>query len=341
MSRALRVTRASPGLTIQDAGRPGYLTYGLSRGGAADPIALAEGAALLGQDRGVAALEMAGSGGVFEATDDIRIALTGARMRATIDGEGVAWNASHLLRAGSVLTVGAVESGIYGYLSVGGGLATKEVLGSRSAHLSAGIGGPVEAGTVLPVGPDAGSAVNQKLPPDPRFGGGTVRVVPSLQTALFDADEIARFEATVFRRDVRSNRMGARLEFEGAGFAAGSGLTILSEVIVPGDIQITGDGTPFVLMSECQTVGGYPRIGSILPSDLPRVAQAPAGAGLRFTFVTLEDAVALEARATKALRGLGRSITPLVRDPHMIRDLLSYQLISGVTAGTDEAGEGL
>ena len=200
MTRALRITRASPGLTIQDLGRQGYLTYGLSRGGAADPIALAEGAALLGQDTGCAAIEMAGMGGVFEATEDIRIALTGARMRATIDGEGVAWNASHLLRAGSALTVGSAEVGVYGYLSVGGGLETNRVLGSRSAHLAAGIGGRIEAGAVLPVGADTGSAINQKLPSDPRFGGGVVRVVPSLQTALFDASEIARFEATVFRR---------------------------------------------------------------------------------------------------------------------------------------------
>ena len=332
MTRALHVSRASPGLTVQDLGRPGYLTYGVSRGGAADPIALAEGAALLGQDPGSAALEMAAMGGVFTTGEDMRIALTGARMRATIDGEAIAWNASHMLRAGAELSIGAAENGVYGYLSVGGGFATATVLGSRATHLSAGIGGPVAAGSDLPVGPDTGEAVNRKLPPDQRFGGGTIRMVPSLQTSLFDESEIARFEATVFRRDARSNRMGTRLTFDGKGFAPETGLSILSEIIVPGDIQITGDGTPFVLMSECQTVGGYPRIGSILPSDLSRVAQAPAGTALRFAVVTFDEAAEIEARAAKARRDLPKAVTALVRDPRTIRDLLSYQLISGVVS---------
>ncbi len=335
MSRVLHVRRSSPGMTVQDLGRPGHLTFGISKGGAADPIALHEGAALLGQDPSFAALEMAQMGGEFSASEDLRIALTGAPMRAALDDERLAWNASHLMRAGSVLSVGPAESGVYGYLSVGGGVATPEVLGSRSTHLSAGIGRPVMAPEELLIGPDAGfgAGANRTLPRDPRFDGGLIRMVASLQTDLFAPEAIARFQSTVFRRDTRSNRMGARLSFEGEGFSLESGLSILSEVIVPGDIQITGDGTPFVLMSECQTVGGYPRIGSVLPSDLPRVAQAPAGASLKFAFVSLPEAEEIEARAAKTRHALPSQVTALIRDPREIRDLLSYQLISGVVSG--------
>ena len=45
MSRALDIQRAGPGVTVQDGGRPGYLAQGLSRGGAVDRLALAEGRA--------------------------------------------------------------------------------------------------------------------------------------------------------------------------------------------------------------------------------------------------------------------------------------------------------
>ena len=68
MSAALMVHRTGPGVTVQDQGRPGYLALGLSRGGAADRLALSEGAALLGQSDTCAVLEMAGIGGEFEAT---------------------------------------------------------------------------------------------------------------------------------------------------------------------------------------------------------------------------------------------------------------------------------
>lgn len=212
MSRMLIVHRAGPGVTVQDFGRPGYLAFGLSRGGAADRLALAEGAALLGQDESLAALEMAGMGGEFEVTEDTRIALTGAPMRASIDGARIAWNASHLLPAGTRLSIGASEAGTYGYLHLGGGVAVPERLGARSTHLAAELGAPIEADCRLPIGADSKSdAIGMGIDPDPRFDDGTVRVVPSLQTEFFDPAEISRFEATEFHRDARGHRMGVRL----------------------------------------------------------------------------------------------------------------------------------
>ncbi|MXQ07578.1 urea amidolyase [Alphaproteobacteria bacterium GH1-50] len=337
MSRALIVSRAAPGMTVQDLGRPGYLRFGLSRGGAADRSALVEAGALLGQDQGLAAIEMTSVGGTFEATEDVRIALTGAPMRATLDGARLAWNASHLLPAGVPLVIGPAEEGTYGYLSVGGGLSTPEILGSRSAHLTAGIGGAIESGAELPVGPDGGTTVNMALSDGgaARRVTGPIRIVSSLQTALFPEAERARFEATVFHRDARANRMGGRLLSEGEGFAAEAGLTILSEVVVPGDIQITGDGTPFILSSECQTTGGYPRIGAVLPSDLPRVVQARPETDLHFVFVTPEEATEIERNETARRAGLRQSLVPLVRDPWKMRDLLSYGLVGGVVNAHD------
>ncbi|MHA6324075.1 5-oxoprolinase subunit C family protein [Roseivivax sp. CAU 1753] len=334
MTRHLIVHRAGPGMSVQDLGREGYLAFGLSRSGAVDRLALAEGAALLGQPV-MAALEMAGIGGDFEADSDMRIALTGAPMRASMDGARLAWNASHLLPRGARLSIGPVERGVYGYLHLGGGLATPQRLGARSAHLAAGFGALVAAGETLPVGPDSGSRTGMTIDAEQRFDGGAVRVVPSLQTDFFAPAERARFESTRFTRDTRGNRMGVRMVPEGRGFESDAGLSVLSEIIVPGDIQVTGDGTPFVLLAESQTTGGYPRIGSVLPVDLPRVAQAAAGAAITFTFIGLDAAIGIERREAARRKGLKATVRPLVRSPQDIADLLSYQLIGGVTAGDD------
>ena len=327
-------------MSVQDAGRPGHLAQGLSRGGASDLLALAEGAAVLRQSDTSAALEMPGMGGEFEATEDMRIALTGAPMRASIDGVRMAWNASHLLPAGARLSIGASDSGSYGYLHLGGGLATATTLGARGAHLAAGLAATIPPGTLLPVAPDPRPCdVGWVLDVPSRFEGGTIRVVPGPQTGFFAEGERDRFAAMTFRRDTRGNRMGLRLLCDGDGFHSDTGLSVLSEVITPGDIQITGDGSPFVLLCECQTTGGYPRIGSVLPSDLPRVAQARPGDTLRCTFVTLEEAVEIEKRAASHRKTLGNHLRPLVRDPRNMHDLLAYQLISGVTAGDDLEGD--
>jgi len=256
-------------------------------------------------------------------------------MACTIDGAPVVWNASHQLLKGQRLNLGAVTRGCYGYLHLGGGIASGELLGSRSAHLTSKVGQVVQVGDVLPCGADSGDA-GQKLSPSDRFQGGTLHVVRSFQSDLFDEATLARFEQTEFARGPRANRMGMQLDSAGDGFAARGQLNILSEVITPGDIQMTGTGNPFILLSECQTTGGYPRIATVLPFDLPRAAQTPAGGAVRFKCVTLEEAAELQAAFVRDLARLPSQTEALVRDPHDISDLLSYQLISGVVSATDK-----
>lgn len=339
----LIVHRISPIASIQDMGRPGYLKQGLSRGGAADRQALAEGAALLGQSPGLAALEMAGTGGEFEASGDMRIALTGAPMAATLDGATLAWNASHALAKGQRLRLGAAKAGVYGYLHFGGGIDAPEFLGSRSANLLAGIGRTVQAQDHLKCGPARDDGQSETtglgLKVSDRFCGGPVRVVPSVQTDLFAQGVLQRFQTTRFTRGPRANRMGAEMLSDGAGFTADGQLNILSEVIVPGDIQMTGDGSPFVLLPECQTTGGYPRIATVIPCDLGLVAQAPAGATITFEFVAQDQALAAQSRYQATLKGLTNACHPLIRDVADMGDLLSYQLISGAISAHWDEGE--
>jgi len=337
MTRALSVISAGPSVTVQDLGRTGFLAFGLSRGGAVDRLAIAEGAALLGQPVTHAALEMAGMGAVFEAHEDLRIALTGAPMRAQIDGQPLVWHASHLLPKGARLSIGPAISGVYGYLHLGGGIDSPRLLGAPSAHLTAGLGKAIKAGDTLPLAADDATRVGQVLDVADRFSGGTLRVVPSLQTGLFAQEQRDLFGSSSFVRDTRGNRMGVRMACDGPGFAVEGGLNVVSEVIVPGDIQVTGDGTPFVLLAESQTTGGYPRIGTVLPCDLPLAGQAPAGARIGFRFVDLAEAIDLERKFRLHIEGVPRQLEPLIRDPALMRDLMSYNFISGVTDGKTEA----
>ncbi len=334
---ALEVLAAGPGVTVQDLGRPFHMATGLSAGGAADRLALFEAAALLGLPEVAAGLEMAGLGGRFRFAAPTRFALTGAPMRATLDGVRLAWQASHRAEAGQVLEIGGARSGVFGYLTPAGGIGTKPVLGSRAAHLAVGIGGPLRPGDRLPLLPDpAPDLPPMRLPVADRFSGGTIRLMPGPQTGLFSRETLKRFLATPFTRSPSGNRQGVRLDHDGAAFAAEiSGQA--SDLVLPGDVQMTGDGVPYMLLAECQTTGGYARIGSIIAADLPRAAQAPPGAALRFEMLDLDQADALWQPEAALLPALTARREPLLRDPHDIADLLSYQLISGVVAGDEEA----
>ncbi len=339
MTARLLIHQAGPSVTVQDAGRLGRLGQGVGEGGAADRLALVEGAALLGQSPHLAALELAGLGGLFEATQDLRIALTGAPMRATLDGRPLRWNAAHALPKGARLQIGAVTRGVYGYLHVGGGIDTDPLLGARATHLLAGLGRALQAGDSLPLGRDPGGPVDVGLDIPDRTQGGVLRVLDTFQTPLFAPEMQARFYATVFQRDARANRMGVRLAWDaasGGAFQAEDQLSLVSDFAIPGDIQMTGDGAPAILLVEAQTTAGYPRLGTVLPCDLPRVAQAGPGVPIRFQRVSRSEAVAIQRAAEADQAALPRKRHPLHRDPGDIPDLLGYQLVGGVISATQD-----
>ena len=333
---ALIVSAPGPALTVQDLGRPGHAGQGLSRGGALDPLALWEAAALLGLKGPVASVEMPGMGATFEVTAPMRLALTGAPMQATLDGQPLAWHAAHPVHPGQVLRIGGTTGGTVGYLTPAGGIAMPPLMGSRAAHLAAGIGTLVADDTSLPTGDDpTPHRPACTLRPEPRFGGGSLRLLPGPQTHLFDRARMEGFLAARFTRGPRSNRQAIQLLCEAAQEWHLDAGGMASEPIQAGDVQITGDGTPFVLGPECQTIGGYPRIGSIHPEDLPRLIQADARSPLHFTLLDDAGAAPLPVAPAARLKRLAASVTPLLRDPAQMHDLLSYQLISGVTAGDE------
>lgn len=324
---SLIVQSAGPSVSIQDLGREGALGQGLSRGGAADRHGFIDGAVLLGQSSELAALEMAGMGGRFSMDTPTRFALSGATMRATLDGAPLEWNASHLALPGMVLEIGAADDGVYGYLHLGGGLETDVELGGRGFHRIAGLGTLVSAGDTLALGDDKNNDVAPMRLPARAKDTGPLRVMPGPQSDLFSDDVRAIFESTTFERSPRANRQGVRLDHDGAPFSSDGQLTLVSDFICEGDIQMTGDGTPFILLAECQTMGGYPRIGTVIPQDIPRVAQAMLGEALSIRFITTQDAEQLWQSDEAYAKSRQSERSPRVRDPREMADLLSYELV--------------
>lgn len=335
---ALTILRTAGLLSVQDMGRPGHLAQGLARGGAMDRMALIEAARLLGAPAPLASIEMAGAGGDFSVDRPTRVALTGAPMAAKLDGAPLRWNVTHRIEPGQRLSIGGAQAGVYGYLTPAGGLATAEWLGSRAAHLSIGIFAPLQPGDTLSCGDDPDPArPSRAIIPEPRFAGGELRIMDGPQSALFADETLAAFFATEFRSGTRANRQGMQIEAE-RRFSSDHAAGLASEVIGPGDVQMTGDGVPYVLMAECQTVGGYPRIGTVIPADLPKVAQAAPGTPLCFRRIGLDEVDRLTRTDAALWEEAARRCTNLVRDPHDIPDLLAYQLVSGMVRGDEEEG---
>lgn len=133
----------NPGIltTIQDLGRKGYQQYGIGPGGPMDQFAMEVANALVGNPRSNPVLEMTLIGGSYLTTEDCLIALTGANMEPSLDGQAIGMYETILWKKGQVLSLGPAKDGIRTYLALGVDLGIEPVLGSYSTHIRSRLGG--------------------------------------------------------------------------------------------------------------------------------------------------------------------------------------------------------
>lgn len=285
----LWIDRPGPLTTVQDLGRTGYLAEGICPSGAMDIPAARAANALVGNAPGAAVLEMTLQGITARFEADACIALAGADMPATLDGVPMPRYQAVLARAGAVLACGFAASGCRAYLAVSGGIAVPPVLGSRSTHVRASLGGhegrALRAGDLLPVGPCRGALPIGKgmqpppAPPDPL----TIRVTDGPQRGLFTRAEMQALLAAEFRVSPQSDRMGIRLDSPPLRFAAP--VDIISDCVPPGAVQLPASGQPIILLADRQTTGGYAKPCVVIAADLPLLAQARPGTRLRLAHI--------------------------------------------------------
>jgi antagonist of KipI len=302
---AFRVLKPGLWTTVQDRGRIGWQRYGVSVGGPMDEGAFRLANLLVGNDDVAAGLEMTLTGGVFQAMADTVIAVCGADMDPSIDGERLPMGRPVPVKAGAMFRFGNALTGRYTYIAIAGGIDVPKVLGSRASSVGTGFPGlagrVVAAGDVLPyrVASTCGERAprwfvrnGEAAPPIDGSGGLVIRAMRGREWPLFSAASRAEVESGSWVCTVRpeSNRMGYRMESQPLSLAIRGG-EMLSEAVTAGTVQVPPDGRPIVLMADRQTTGGYPRLLQVLAVDLGSLAQARPGERLQFQLVSAEEAL--------------------------------------------------
>ncbi len=295
MSAVLAILRAAPLTSIQDRGRFGMLRHGISASGPMDRGSFGLAAELAGQ----------GAGGIEFTTAGIEIKLSSGQCRvgfaggdfvARLNGTRLDWPGSAALTEGDILAITPGRRGNYGYVGFDADISVKPVLASVATSSRARLGGldgrSLRVGDVIEL--KGGGGESRALPEqraDPQ--GEPIRVTWGLHADLFPQTLRQRFVDARFVVSSRLDRMGVRLDDPAGVFADAAILSLASDAIVPGDIQILGDGTPIVLMRDHQPTGGYPRIATVISADLDRFAQLRPGTSVAFESVGVEHAHAL------------------------------------------------
>lgn len=311
----------NPGIltTVQDAGRFGHQAAGFSVSGPMDADALYTANILVNNPPDLACLEMTFLGVTAVFDRKTWFAVTGADMSPTLNGKPIPSYEAHEAKAGDKLVLGPAKNGKYTYLAVAGGIDVPVVMDSRSTNLKCGIGGfsgrKLAAGDDLPLcvtGRFLDNHYKKHLPSQAEIGPALdgasrsifLRVVPGPQAHFFTEQGLREFETEAYTLLPESDRMGARLS--GKPVEAKAGVDIISDAIALGSVQIPASGTPIIMLADRQTTGGYAKIGTVVSSDIPKLAQSLPGTEVRFRFVTVEEANRLYQQHQKYLKKLAR-----------------------------------
>jgi biotin-dependent carboxylase-like uncharacterized protein len=286
---AIEIARVGPLATLQDRGRFGMLKHGISASGPMDSEAFEATGAMLGA-AGATGIEFTSGGFAFRTEGALNAACGGGAFTLTVNGQQREWPARLELGRGDTVEITPGAEGNYGYLRFEQEIDVPPVLGSRSTNVTVGLGGykgrALKAGDMLPLG-EIGSEVATR---SSAVAQGPIRVIWGLHADRIEPAIRDDFAQGVFAVSDKLDRMGVRLNDLGGVFGELRQLSLVSDAIVPGDIQILGDGTPIVLMRDHQPTGGYPRIATIVSADLDRFAQMRPGTEVRFQPASLEHA---------------------------------------------------
>ena len=297
--------------SIQDyPGRLGYWNIGVPPSGPMDALAFRLGNQLVGNAADAAGLELTVSGPTLKFNSDTVIALTGADMKAELDGEPLAFWCSHAIKAGSVLRLGAVQGGgCRSYLAVAGGFDVPDYLGSRSTFTLGQFGGhggrTLRVGDVLHLGVPSAAYVARALPSDllPSYNKQWeigVLYGPHGAPDFFTPADIETFFATDWEVHYNSSRTGVRLigpkpewARQDGGEAGLHPSNIHDNAYAIGAVDFTGD-MPVILGPDGPSLGGFVCPVTIVQAELWKMGQLRPGDTVRFRFISLEQANHLE-----------------------------------------------
>ncbi|ATV16773.1 5-oxoprolinase/urea amidolyase family protein [Pseudomonas syringae] len=291
--------------SVQDyPGRLGYWAVGVPPSGPMDNRALRQGNRLLGNAEGCAALEITMSGPLLRFNTDAVIAVTGAHVPITLDGEPCAMNTALLVGAGSTLALGTIEgAGVRSYLCVRGGLDVPDYLGSKSTFTLGQFGGhggrALRTGDVLHIEPLVDRSAGQRMADEELDALKEVRQIrviygPHAAPEYFTETYIETFFATDWEVHFNSSRTGVRLigpkpEWVRAdgGEAGLHPSNIHDNPYAIGAVDFTGD-MPVILGPDGPSLGGFVCPATIIEADLWQLGQLKAGDRVRFYPVSVE-----------------------------------------------------
>jgi len=284
---------------IVDSGRYGYADIGIPPSSALDDFSFKTLNHLLGNPQGNPAIEVIGSSFSLKSGIDTTCAITGAKVKASVDDRNVTSWKPFPLKAGSTLKVKSITEGFRYYIGFCGMMDIEKTINSYTLNLECAFGGhfgrPLRKSDRISLLDsriaDMGALPDKYIPNlnPPHI----LRIVEGPEKDSFSAESLQRlFEKRGFSWYIvssKSNRTGIRLDGEPLKFKNNVDKSIISEGVLPGTIQVPGDGLPIIMLHE-RTIGGYSRIGIVARADRDLLAHLKPSDRVAFKLIGADEA---------------------------------------------------
>lgn len=266
--------------TLQDAGRFGYREYGVPVSGAMDSYSARFANALLGNKKGTVLIEMTMLGGKFQFLESTVIVVSGAFMNPKLNGKAIDQNKTISVQVNDILSFDKAYSGFRTYLALKDGFDTDLLLGSRSQCKPITVNSVIKKGELIPFRPFSNfQNSNSKVKYDDSiFKYNILDVFKGPEFNRLSDVQKRQLKNGEFKVTKLNNRMAYQLE----PTIENKLTSILSSPVLPGTVQLTPNGNLIVLMRDCQTTGGYPRILQLTERAINILSQKTLGNTLKF-----------------------------------------------------------
>jgi len=268
------------------------MRYGVSASGPMDIVSFEAANAVLGNETKQTAIEISLGGLILQCHEgSITLAITGGDFLIEYQGQKISSWTVLTIQKGERLSIRAGKSGSWAYLAFSGKLNLKDWLKSNSTHSTSGFGGGIlKTGQKFTL-TDASNQANRIGPIlKPSFStNDLIHVVLGPQDQYFMNTAIEIFSDSIFKVSDNYDRMGMQLT--GPKLELKSALSIPSEPVVKGSIQVSGDGIPTILLADHQTTGGYPKIATVISSDINRLVQFRSNQSVEFILISSNEAL--------------------------------------------------
>jgi biotin-dependent carboxylase-like uncharacterized protein len=276
----LKVIKSGFYTTIQDRGRFGFRSYGVPVSGAMDSYSSQFANALLGNDVNDALMEITMTGPILKFLEPTLIAISGAPMSPKLNDHPIKMNMATQVEAEDVLSFRKLQFGLRTYLAIKGGILSDIMLQSRSMYPLITPNYRVNDNDVFNYVPNNSNRIERHAKVKQEHA--------HLEDHILDVSEGPEFnklpdelKLQILNTDIIVSKFNNRMAYQLEPLFENSLNQIITAPVLPGTVQFTPTGNLIILMRDCQTTGGYPRVFQLTERAINTLSQKTTGNQLK------------------------------------------------------------